>query len=118
MSIRASLGLGTFVVASLTLAAAAFARTGPPIGCGDAPSASATLELRNHTDCPIYVYLDGDFVGRCDPFFKSTIRARRGGEVVLMGRYRCDTWGPRTIRLRQGGKTTWTFTHGKRIVTR
>ncbi len=79
-------------------------RRGPPAGIGP------MLVIRNLTDTPIDVYIDGAFVGRAEPYLKASLRAKRGGEVTLTGRYRCDRWGPKTLDLEPGRTTRLVFT--------
>ena len=63
---------------------------------------------------PVYAYLDGKFVGCCEPFFKWTIRNTGSGDLQLLGRFRCDTWGPVSIHLEAGESATYTFTESAR----
>jgi hypothetical protein len=69
----------------------------------------ASLELANHTDRPIFVYLDGRFVARCDAAQTQVIRCNRFGTVSGVGRFRCEQWGPRPIDLVSGATTRWAF---------
>jgi len=68
------------------------------------------LVIQNLTDTPIDVYIDGAFVGTAEPYLKASLRAKRGGEVTLTGRYRCDRWGPKTLDLEPGRTTRLAFT--------
>ena len=72
----------------------------------------ASLELANHTDRPIYVYLDGRFIVRCDAAQTSVVRCNRFGTVSGLGRFRCEKWGPKALDLVSGQTTKWAFEEG------
>ena len=107
---RASIVLSTAGLAVAMISSAAAGRPadvnrrGPPAGVGP------MLVLQNLTDTPIDVYIDGAFVGTAEPYLKASLRAKRGGEVTLTGRYRCDRWGPKTLDLEPGRTTRLVFT--------
>ncbi len=69
----------------------------------------AALELANRTDRPIYVYIDGAFIARCNPMGVRTVECPILGNVTGLGRFRCDTWGPEPLNLQADHSTRWVF---------
>lgn len=67
------------------------------------------IKLLNKTDRPIYVYLNGKFITRCDARRSQTVDCTIEGDVTGVGRFRCDTWGPEKLSLRAGETTRWEF---------
>lgn len=72
-------------------------------------SQCASLRLVNRTDRPIYVYLDGRYITRCESGSKVIVECARLGSIIGTGRYRCDTWGPRQLTMSAGRLTEWVF---------
>ncbi|MFQ5430208.1 MAG: hypothetical protein ACE5E1_07855 [Phycisphaerae bacterium] len=80
----------------------------PPSSCDPgAQPRSALLIIENHTSCPVYLYVNGRFVARCEPCLKLKVYTTVYGDVSLVGRSLCDTWGPQNVRLAPGRTTTW-----------
>lgn len=67
----------------------------------------ASLVLANRTDRPIYVYLDGRFVTRCEAMSEQVVRSFRLGNITALGRFRCDTWGPEMLTLTPDAPSRW-----------
>lgn len=88
--------LTTFAIASPT-AADAEKKPGP------------SIKLMNKTDRPIYVYLNGRFITRCEANRTQTVDCTIEGDVTGVGRFRCDTWGPEKLSLHAGETTRWEF---------
>ncbi len=107
---RASIVLSTAALAVAMICPSAAGRAADVNRRGPSAGIGATLVLHNVTDTPIDVYIDGAFVGRAEPYLKASLRAKRGGEVTLTGRYRCDRWGPKTLDLEPGRTTRLVFT--------
>lgn len=81
-----------------------------PAATAEAPEHScAALRLINRTDRPIYVYIDGHYITRCESGSKVIVECARLGSVTGTGRYRCDTWGPRQLTMAAGRVTEWVF---------
>lgn len=92
--------LGAFCILGLAPLIAAAEAPEPPRSC---------LQISNRTDRPIYVYLDGRFVTRCEPHAWLTVRCAKLGNVVGTGRFRCETWGPTRLCLLAAKTTDWVF---------
>lgn len=67
------------------------------------------IKLLNKTDRPIYVYLNGKYITRCEAKRCQTLDCAHEGDVTGVGRFRCDTWGPKQLTLRDGETTRWVF---------
>lgn len=114
MSIRRCLCAVSVAIASVSVMGAVAAVPDDDVACVPSQEIRSMLTLRNHTDCPIYAYLDGKFAGRCEPFLKATIRKVGSGDLELIGRFRCDTWGPVKVHVKKGENATYTFTESNR----
>ncbi|MCG8408235.1 MAG: hypothetical protein MI923_23795 [Phycisphaerales bacterium] len=92
----------------MVFAAVCCAWTNPDSTRGpNASNRRAYLAVVNETECTVCVYLNDEFVLRCEPFTKETIACRIFGDVELVARSRCDVWGPETVELIPGKTTTW-----------
>ena len=69
----------------------------------------ATITFRNHTSCPVFVYINGQFVERCEPCLILTLKSPLVGEVEVVGRFRCETYGPQKLTLEKGKTTRCAF---------
>ncbi len=115
MSIRPFSRFAYAMILALSVSASSgAARPARDVGCGPSQTSRSVLTLQNHTDSPVYAYLDGKFVGCCEPFLKCTIRNTGSGDLQLVGRFRCDTWGPVSIHLEAGQSATYTLTESAR----
>lgn len=115
LAVGATAAVAVIVATTSAVTVTRIGRIDGTVACSAAPLPRSVLSLRNHTDSPIYAYIDGRFAGRCEPFFVHTFETVSAGEVQLLGRFRCDRWGPQRLRLSPGRITSWTFTEADRV---
>ena len=77
--------------------------------CPPKARAMATMAFTNHTSSPILVYVDGEYVGRCEAMGGCKAEVDADGEVVVVGRCICDTWGAYRLTVARGSTATLTF---------